>query len=367
MSDASLSSTVRVVTYNVLSSSLCSPFFFNRVNQAYCAFDYRYERVVEQLITEIKKQAVICLQEVSLLWVSKLVFFFESNHYTCVTSNYGIRNNGYMGICIAYPRNRYQLKASDVFCVTDTKVGGWKDPSAKKDTTQPGRWTRMWLSLLSWLNLSPKREKESLWDTAKSRNNTVICLRLANNTKEFMVATYHMPCIFWEPAVMSIHITMAIQAIQRLATKANVPYIVAGDFNFKPISACYQFVTTGIFPAFTNEPTDPEVHGKPTLPSTLVYPGDPFRFELTEQACLKSAYAENQGKEPAFTNYAWTEKMKETFADTLDYIFYGGEGDRLRVRSVKELSTREIQLLDSLPSATEGSDHLMIAAEFDLC
>lgn len=59
----------------------------------------------------------------------------------------------------------------------------------------------------------------------------------------FCVGTYHMPCMFRVPPVMAIHTTMLVKHMARLA--GSDPFVLAGDFNFVPDSACYKIVTEG--------------------------------------------------------------------------------------------------------------------------
>jgi mRNA deadenylase 3'-5' endonuclease subunit Ccr4 len=87
--------TVRVATYNVLSSSLCSASYFSHVaDEKFCSSKYRLEGLLTKLSTEIDKNAIICLQEVSLAWTGKLHAFLEAKNYGFVVSNYGTRFNG---------------------------------------------------------------------------------------------------------------------------------------------------------------------------------------------------------------------------------------------------------------------------------
>jgi 2',5'-phosphodiesterase len=88
---------IRVTTYNVLSSSLCSPsYFINVTDEKWCSSKYRLDGLLKKLRTEIDNKAIICLQEVSLAWTGKLHSFLDSNDYTFVVSNYGTRFNGFV-------------------------------------------------------------------------------------------------------------------------------------------------------------------------------------------------------------------------------------------------------------------------------
>lgn len=390
------STRIRVVSYNLLSSHLSSAYFFTGVADAkYCDPEYRLQGILEKLTKEVENQSIVCLQEVSLLWTGKLTLFFDERNYSFLVSNYGHKFNGFMGVGIAYPRDHFKLKKSDFITVTDTKVGGWNKKMPLSQQNQDSNNTmfakllypfvRVYQGLAQLLYqlkqyvLPSKKPEESSWEIAAKRINTMICLRLLpkvfenhNSTEgEFLIATYHMPCQFWDPKSMSIHTALTVQAIQMQS--GNVyPYILCGDFNFKPNSPQYKFVTTGVLPERVDDPEDQELHGKVAQPEPL-YPDDPFRFEL-KYGPLKSAYKSVYSREPEFTNYALTQNMKKTFAATLDYIFFANSGETqpngkhptLHVIDATDLSNQvsKTKTLKSLPSKDEYSDHLLIAADF---
>jgi mRNA deadenylase 3'-5' endonuclease subunit Ccr4 len=60
--------TVRVVTYNVLSSHLGGPDWFTSCAREDLVPSTRLARVLDKLEVEMAKDAVICLQEVSMSW-----------------------------------------------------------------------------------------------------------------------------------------------------------------------------------------------------------------------------------------------------------------------------------------------------------
>lgn len=60
--------TVRVATYNVLSSALAGPAHFPGCKPEDLAASARLPRVLAKLEAEVDRDAVICLQEVSLTW-----------------------------------------------------------------------------------------------------------------------------------------------------------------------------------------------------------------------------------------------------------------------------------------------------------
>jgi len=313
-----------------------------------------------------------------------------------------------MGVGVAYPRSQFNLAGSDIVCVPDSKVGGWSDPNVRRERNGNGAvlanetqlaivvrkasqtavlpFKMLWRGFGSLFTATkaiwtpPPRKVDMPWDLAKNRVNTMICLRLRpsgaseDDGLDFLVATYHMPCQFWEPATMSIHTVLCFQQLQQLS-EGKYPHILAGDFNFKPHSPQYAFVTTGAFPPKVIDPEDPAVDGKASLPADPLYPNDPFQFTLP-RGPMKSAYAEVLGKEPRFTNHAMTKDQTKPFTGTLDYIFFkeGGKNKgkkaTITAKSVQDVDPKCQELLGqgvkSLPNESEYSDHLLIAADFEL-
>lgn len=173
----------------------------------------------------------------------------------------------------------------------------------------------------------------------------MIAARLTHRESERSVAlcTYHMPCVFWEPQVMTIHTSLAAQAAIRFAD--GCPLVLAGDFNIKPADAPYRLVLDGTMPA-----TDPAY---PRLGA-----GDAWRCDLPFP--LRSAYLEATGGEPAFTNYAFPDHQSEAFQETLDYIFLSPEWSVTGVLSLPAPAEVEGAYM---PNDAEPSDHLLIQAD----
>ena len=94
-----MSEAVRIVSYNVLCSHLASPDYYVSCERDYLSEGYRFTKLTEKLEAEIKLEAIICLQEVSTLWASRLHTFFICQGYYFVTALYGHRNNGFMSVC----------------------------------------------------------------------------------------------------------------------------------------------------------------------------------------------------------------------------------------------------------------------------
>ena len=111
----------RVVSYNVLSSHLCGADHYIKCKPEDLDPPTRRKRVEALLSDHMDKQAVICLQEVSVQWVGELTPFFERAGYTFVTGNYGNAFNGYMGVALAWPTARFTCEEMSISKLADTK------------------------------------------------------------------------------------------------------------------------------------------------------------------------------------------------------------------------------------------------------
>jgi len=92
-------------------------------------------------------------------------------------------------------------------------------------------------------------------------------------------------------------------------------------------------------------------------------------------APMRSAYREADypnkpaGREPQFTNYAWSAFMPdEPFAGTLDYLFLSelGWGPVQYVKPLPALADVKAEHPVGFPVASEPSDHVLLAAELVL-
>ena len=227
----------------------------------------------------------------------------------------------------------------------------------------------------------PDRE-ECHWSMAQRRFNVLltVVLRDRESGQEFGVGNYHMPCAYYAPFVMTMHGDLCLAHVQRMAAAASSsssgsstntkdddddenssssspqaeqqqpprPYILAGDFNFKPVDPVYRLLTTGTLGNDNDVPTPPS-HRPAHAP-----------WKPTLREPVKSAYAVlNNGREPDFTNYARVGDAPDCFIDTLDYIFVANRG--VEVESVRALPHRD-QADGPFPNADEPSDHVLLAA-----
>lgn len=329
--------THRIVTYNLLSSRLARPDYFTSCRPRDLKSDARLPKILDALSGEMARGSILCLQEVSTSWAGELHQFFAAHDYHLITALYGGRMSGYMGVATAIPRARYGLETVRIERLSDGR--DWS-------------WLRHWtVTVRNWAHAVTRRvttriHLEHPQTFARRRFNQLIFVRLQDRESpdRFGVGNYHMPCVFFVGQVMTIHLAMLMKRMQELA--GSDPLVVAGDFNIRPGTDHYTFLTTGRLP-----------HSSPDYPRLL--PRDPWRPELS--CGYTSAYAAVLGHEPAFTNYSQV-KHQPPFCDTLDYLWLSPEW-----RAVSALPLPSIEEVGSpLPNETYPSDHLLLAAEVEL-
>lgn len=304
-------SNINVYSFNVLSTHLADPSFFIYCNPENLNPANRTQKLVARLCIQMQKYAVICLQEVSYDLASRLFPLFQSCNYYCVTSHYGKKMNGYMGILIAFPSKKYNLMS-----VKMERIG---DLCPAPVETPPTIYTRLYNFFFP-----PKNVVENPMLGASKRNNVAICcvLQAIGTTDKFAVANYHMPCEYRNAELMKIHAIAVTKWVQSCAE--GKPFIFAGDFNITPNSACYNAIVDG----------------------------------TAETFLMRSAYKTFIGREPLCTNYSRVGNRPE-FIDCIDYIFFS----ELRVLNVTELPNPNV-INGPLPNDTEPSDHLALEMAF---
>eukprot|EP01088_Endostelium_zonatum_P010234 TRINITY_DN23606_c0_g1_i1.p1 TRINITY_DN23606_c0_g1~~TRINITY_DN23606_c0_g1_i1.p1 ORF type:complete len:396 (-),score=63.85 TRINITY_DN23606_c0_g1_i1:27-1214(-) len=360
--------TVRVVSYNVLSSELSSTHHFTHNDPEHLFHRNRYKILQAKLTEETTLGSVICLQEVSRNWSAKLHVFFTQKNYNYIPSLYGDPKSGYMGVAVAFPNDKYFLQNCSITRVAET-IEFPKTPRPTFFDTVLARFKRLLSTLfyltflfffisakiLRYLKITSRPPKDS-WNEALQRRNTGIFVRLRTKTKpqqNFCVGVYHMPCVYYDQAHMILHASFFSQMIEGLA-KVD-PYILAGDWNFKPLDPPYALLTEGKLKVDKKSAQYPVWKGDKARAPKFNVEGRTRR--------LRSVYKEQLGSEPELTNYAWTSfNEPEPFYGCLDYIFVT---DEFEITSVKQLPTRT-ELPGPLPSATEPSDHLLIATDLIL-
>lgn len=295
------------MSYNMLCSALSEQHInCTRVNTLAAN---RWGRIESNLLREWTTQRkILCLQEVSLEWASKLTVNLHQQGYEFMFVPYGASFNGFMGVALAVPRDKFSL----VDC-----------------------------ELAPIVNLKPMEKTPGFWTDIARRRNAIVSAKLkcTETHTEFVVSTTHLPCVFSNPSVLNTYATIAMQNVQKFA-KAT-PFVFAGDFNFTPDSDAYALYTLG-----KDLPTE----------------GIPAHIDFTPKvdSTVESAYFTFNGEEPQLTNCG-SFGTNPVFTGTLDYLFHS--------TGVKVLETSPLpsaaEVTAPLPDANHPSDHIPIGASFE--
>ena len=231
----------RFVTYNLLAPLLSEPGWYLHCKPSDCDGETRFARILAKLEDEIEAGSIIALQEVCMPWSGRLAaFFLERGYYYCAEL-YGRNFNGFMGVALAFPMQRYELTLADTFhpgesaSIATTNRRGDKRSSRHADGSCPTGFlpgllwflavlslSQLWLPLLTavlvWLEArchcrlpcrgAVKEEKKDPFEYSRKRSNAMVSFQLRSKLdagSEFLVGTYHMPCVYWDPAIMSVH------------------------------------------------------------------------------------------------------------------------------------------------------------------
>lgn len=258
---------VRVATYNVLSSHLSSTDHYSTLNPDHLCPENRLPVVLQKIDEEIEKSSIICLQEISHDWTGSFHTHFANKGYHLVTGLYGKRFNGYMGVGIAFKTSSFDVTGVDISRLSDKREGGWPRKPKERKSNVVTRFaidlygfaattTKSFLELVGLYEV-PRWPPQDAWSMAENRFNQIVTVKLQDKTtqKSFVVGTYHMPCAFYKPEVMTIHTDLAARHVQNLAKEEArdgsgeenraTPYVLAGDWNIKPDGSSYRLLTTG--------------------------------------------------------------------------------------------------------------------------
>lgn len=357
----------RLYTYNVLCSHLAGKDHFRYCKPEFLGAEYRLGLIKEKLSAEIEVGAIIALQEIGYEWAGELHAFFAEKNYYFVNLHYGSRFNNYMGVGMAIPLSKYEIVKVDCKRVADTI---WLPRAPRKHWLVAFfvGWMMFFFNLIQDLLIRYKimKKPHDLWQHVKDRwnNLTSVKLRSRKTDETFWVSTYHMPCAFNNPDMMTVHSSLALKHLQNLAGYVEpkdgeeeiekVPYVLLGDFNFKPNDGMYTLYTTG---------TLEKDH--PAFPSSRV--GLPAGVDFTfnpDVHPVRSAYLVANGEEPEYTNNARVREQPH-FKETLDYVFISDEWNVNAVDSLDHLVSKEEQD-QPFPDEVEPSDHVSIAANLSL-
>jgi len=177
---------------------LARPDHFSSYDPDHLLASQRYPAVVQKLDAEVDSKAVICLQEVSTEWAGLLHQYFANRGYHMVTGLYGKKFSGYMGVALDV----------DISRLSDKREGGC--PEQPDDETDG--FGKLWAKIRSGarqplVNFGlAERELVEPWEMSQYRHNILVTATLKDRAsgRAFCLGTYHMPCAFYAPQVMTV-------------------------------------------------------------------------------------------------------------------------------------------------------------------
>ena len=231
--------SLRLTTYNVLANSMSDARFFKVSDPSVLSLAHRMPKILRELQPCFDREDIICLQEVDVtLAASGLHQAFIANGYYPLTAHYStMPGRDYFGNIIAFPIKKYNL-----LTYGQCKIGDHL--FIPKDYTNP-------IAPQPFADGKPRSVTCDVYQEAAKRDTALLHATFEDKSsgKKFVVNTYHMPCAFWWPSVMTLHVEALLRKVKEFSN--GLPYILLGDFNLLPHTPLYQFITEGTI-------TDPE-------------------------------------------------------------------------------------------------------------
>ena len=193
-------------------------------------------------------------------------------------------------------------------------------------------------------------------------------LRHRSTRRSVLVACTHISANWKNPDTQLAQVVVLTEKLREQqhrigAREKLLPSIVlCGDFNSKPDSGTYQFLSTGALDA---QHRDTQSWNRAVAPLSLLC----GRGGATHALSLASAYCTVNHAEPAITNLTGSYQGRPGFEDCLDYVWYS-QGMGLEASAVAALPP-DAQLRSEntggLPNSWCPSDHLPLGATFRFC
>ncbi|KAE8649975.1 carbon catabolite repressor protein 4 homolog 4 [Cucumis sativus] len=336
----------RFVSYNILAQVYVKSSFFPHSPSSCLKWKARSQAILAVL--KNLEADFLCLQE-----VDEYDSFYKGNLERCGYSSLYIQRSGQKrdGCGIFFKHEKAELIVEDRIEYNDL-VGSVQDDSGSCEDKSVDVVTSASNDVESNKGSSPKTTVADRGDPndprVRLKRDCVGIMAAFKLEQPFhhvvIVANTHL---YWDPEWADVKLAQAKYLLSRLARfkslvaekfECTPSILLAGDFNSTPGDKVYEYLVSGNSSSgFSPECLDQEL----PLP-------------------LSSVYANILGSEPSFTNFT------PGFTGTLDYIFFS-PSDFIRPISFLELPESEWpEIIGGLPNHSYPSDHLPIAAEFEI-
>lgn len=391
---------VRVITFNVLSDNFVSNEYYPKVENRYINFRTRVEKVKRLLMSWMKVNFIICLQEISKQWYNEIANLFSHNMYEFKAITYF---KDKLGLGIAFPINHYELLIRDDFIVGTYVSEIYNNICANNGTYIHNHISKCESEKYNDTNLNISNNdsdndhtefySDHTYTNMDNETNILVCdetydnvynemkesadmktpilsliLRCKNRgnyvNKNIVVSTYHMPCRYMKKYFLATNIHSIKNRLQYLKNLSLHRYpndstsvILTGDFNINPKCSEYKLLTGE---TYTDEEIKSKTSDRGESLDFYIKLSDLYRlggYELTSGIKTRSVYKSFCGSEPKYTNVSL--KKDFTFIECIDYILID---DSIDIRSCTVGLTVDDPENTPYPNGLCPSDHLPLSA-----
>ncbi|KAG8367961.1 hypothetical protein BUALT_Bualt16G0127100 [Buddleja alternifolia] len=348
-SDARISSagTFTVLSYNILCDTYATSDLYSYCPSWALSWTYRRQNLLREIVGY--RADIICLQEVQ---VEHFEEFFAPE----------LDKHGYQAL---FKRKTAQVSKTIDGCATFFRRDRFSH--VKKYEVEFNKAAQSLTEALV-----PSAQKKNALDRLVKDNVALIAVleaKFSNQGSDYhgkrqlvCVANTHVNVHQDMKDIKLWQVNTLLKGLEKIATTAEIPMLMCGDFSSVPGSAPHSLLAMGKV-----DPLHPDLQVDPL---GIVHPIN----KLTHQLPLVSAYSsfarggvslgmEHRSRIDPATNEPLFTKCVRDFIGTHDYIFYSA--DFLTVESLLELLDEvSLRKNTALPSPEWSSDHIALLAEF---
>ncbi len=296
---------IKVLSYNILMDYFADPNYI-KVKKKYLDNKYRIILIIKKLLSELKKNTIICLQEVGNSQLNILIKIFYNLGYYCININ---------ELCIFFPYKKFNIKNINLGIISDLKY-----------------------------NL-PKKFHELL--ISKKKYFIILELKDKKTKKKITIVNTHLLA---NPKYEQIKFLQTYVILRELEKYKNI--ILCGDLNSLPTSDVVKFILhQKISTKLKNIATGLSGQAQP-LATGLSGQAQPLAniYKPTHNHSLITTHTKN--------------KLSGIFTEMIDYIFVS---KNIKIINISKLNDRsDYNSKNIAPNKHEPSDHFLISTTLNI-
>jgi len=326
-----------LLTYNLLAEIYATSDAYPYCSSWALPWNFRRRGILRELVNY--RADILCLQEVQAdhfenFLLPELDKYNYSGVYKCKTREFMGQYGKMDGCAIFYRRDKFSVAPNGVTEVEFNTIARQRHASDKR-----------LLNRLLKDNVAQIVLFEMHAPHPAPRRQLLVANTHINASPEFADVK------LWQSQVLLLEVERVMT--QHAGSLAQIPLVLAGDFNSLPGSDPHSLLANGGV-----QPLEGDPHG--LLATLPLRHSMPLRSAMATVGAHVNASAEShelQKMEPPYTNFT------AHFVGTLDYMWY--TYDRLSVGGLLEMAEdRLVQETTALPSPIFSSDHIPLLSEF---